>query len=46
MIENWIGNDGPGRVEATVTEASTGQQYVVYLQYGEVEWHVESYSQR
>ncbi|EKU94006.1 Protein of uncharacterised function (DUF1510) [Alloiococcus otitis] len=46
LIENWIGNDGPGRVEATVTEASTGQQYVVYLQYGEGEWHVESYSQR
>ena len=46
LIENWIGNDGPGRVEATVTEASTGQQYVVYLQYGEGEWHVESYSQQ
>lgn len=42
LIENWIGNDGPGRVEATVTQASTGQQYVVYLQYGEGEWHVES----
>lgn len=41
-IENWIGNDGPGRVEATVTQASTGQQYIVYLSYGEGAWHVES----
>lgn len=42
LIENWIGNDGPGRVEATVTQYSTGNQYVVYLQYGEGQWHVES----
>lgn len=42
LTENWIGNDGPGRVEATVTDRSTGQQYVVYLSYGEGQWHVES----
>lgn len=42
LIENWIGNDGPGRVEATVTQQSTGDQYVVYLQYGDGQWHVES----
>lgn len=42
LTENWIGNDGPGRVEATVTDRETGQQYVVYLSYGEGQWHVES----
>ena len=42
MIERWIGNDGIARVEATVESRSTGAKYIVYLQYGNGQWHVES----
>lgn len=42
LIERWIGNDGVARIEATVESRSTGAGYIVYLQYGEGEWHVES----
>lgn len=43
LIENWIGNNGPGRVTADVYSPDQSEIYRVYLQYGEGEWHVTSY---
>lgn len=43
LIEWWIGNNGPGRVVATVSDSSQSEYYEVYLQYGEGSWHVTSY---
>lgn len=40
MIEWWVGNNGPGRVEATVSSSDRSQIYRVLLQYGEGSWHV------
>ena len=43
LIEWWIGNDGPGRVKATVSNSESTIYYDVYLQYGEGNWHVTRY---
>ena len=43
LIEWWIGNDGPGRVEATVSDRNQTEIYQVYLQYGDGNWHVLNY---
>ena len=43
LIEWWIGNDGPGRVKATVSNGESTIYYDVYLQYGEGNWHVTRY---
>lgn len=43
LIENWIGNNGPGRVTADVYSPDKSEVYRVYLQYGEGEWHVTNY---
>lgn len=43
LIENWVGNDGPGRVVATVSSRDQTEHYEVYLQYGDGRWNVESY---
>lgn len=38
MIEWWIGNNGPGRVQATVSSADNTEHYRVDLQYGDGSW--------
>lgn len=43
LIENWVGNNGPGRVTADVYSPDKSEVYRVYLQYGEGDWHVTSY---
>lgn len=43
LIEWWIGNDGPGRVKATVSDNANTTYYDVYLQYGDGNWHVTSF---
>lgn len=43
LIEHWVGNDGPGRVVATVSSRDQSENYEVYLQYGNGSWHVTSY---
>ena len=43
LIEYWVGNNGPGRVIATVASPDQSDIYEVELQYGEDEWHVTSY---
>lgn len=43
LIEYWVGNDGPGRVSATVASADQSEIYEVSLQYGEGAWHVVDY---
>lgn len=43
LIEWWIGNDGPGRVKATVSNSDSTIYYDVYLQYGDGGWHVTRY---
>ena len=43
LIEWWIGNDGPGRVKATVSNRESTIYYDVYLQFGEGNWHVTRY---
>lgn len=43
LIEWWVGNDGPGRVEATVSSRDQSEIYQVYLQYGDGNWHVLNY---
>ncbi len=43
LIENWIGNNGPGRVTADVYSPDKSEVYRVYLQYGDGDWHVTSY---
>lgn len=43
LIEWWIGNDGPGRVTATVSNPDRSRIYRVYLQYGDGNWHVTDY---
>lgn len=43
LIENWIGNNGPGRVTADVHSPDKSEVYRVYLQYGEGAWHVTNY---
>jgi len=40
MIEHWIGNNGPGQVQATVSSRDGSESYVVNLQYGEGQYHV------
>lgn len=43
LIEYWVGNNGPGRVTATVANPDQSRIYEVQLQYGEGEWYVTSY---
>lgn len=43
LIEWWVGNDGPGRVRATVSNSAQTEHYEVYLQYGDGSWQVTSY---
>lgn len=43
LIENWVGNNGPGRVVADVYSPDKSEVYRVYLQYGDGEWHVTNY---
>lgn len=43
LIEWRVENNGPGRVQATVTNRSQTETYRVDLQYGEGNWHVTSY---
>lgn len=43
LIENWIGNNGPGRVTADVYSPDKSKIYRVYLQYGDGDWHVTNY---
>lgn len=43
LIEWWVGNDGPGRVVATVSNPDRSEVYRVFLQYGDGSWHVRSY---
>lgn len=43
LIEWWVGNNGPGRVETTVSNSDQSEVYRVYLQYGEGNWHVTNY---
>lgn len=43
LIENWIGNNGPGRVTADVYSPDKSEVYRVYLQYGDGDWHVTNY---
>lgn len=43
LIEWWVGQNGPGRVVATVSNASQTEIFEVYLQYGDGSWHVTSY---
>lgn len=45
LIEHWIGNNGPGRVVATVSSRDQTEKYEVYLQYGDGSWHVTNYRQ-
>jgi len=45
LIEWWVGNNGPGRVVATVSNGEQTEHYEVYLQYGDGSWHVTSYEQ-
>lgn len=43
LIEWWVGNDGAGRVEATVSNREQTEIYQVHLQYGDGNWHVLNY---
>lgn len=43
LIEQWVGNDGPGRVSAVVYSPDKSEIYRVYLQYGDGEWHATNY---
>lgn len=43
LTEWWIGNDGPGRVKATVSDSANTTYYDVFLQYGDGNWHVTSF---
>jgi len=43
LIEWWVGNDGAGRVEATVSNRDETEIYKVHLQYGDGNWHVLDY---
>lgn len=45
LTEWWIGNDGPGRVKATVSDSTNTTYYDVYLQYGDGNWHVTSFQE-
>lgn len=40
MYPVWIGNNGPGKVQATVSNKDNSKQFVIDLQYGEGAWHV------
>lgn len=44
VFENWIGNDGENRVEATVTDGRSGNKYIVYMQWIDGKgWKPESF---
>lgn len=43
LIEYWVGNNGPGRVSATVTNLDKSKVYELDLQYGDGDWHVTNY---
>lgn len=43
LIEWWVGNNGPGRVEATISNPDQSIVYRVYLQYGDGNWFVTSF---
>lgn len=40
MTTWWVGNDGPGRVQTTISDSDQSDVYTVYLQYGDGQWHV------
>lgn len=44
LIEYWVGNNGPGRVSATVASPDQSEIYEVKLQYGDGDWHVTNYN--
>lgn len=43
LIEYWVGNNGPGRVSATVASSDKSEVYQLDLQYGDGNWHVTNY---
>ncbi|MDN6731742.1 MAG: YrrS family protein, partial [Atopostipes suicloacalis] len=43
LIEYWVGNNGPGRVSATVASSDQSEIYEVHLQYGDGRWQVTDY---
>lgn len=43
LIEWWVGNNGPGKVETTVSDSKKKEIYKVYLQYGDDDWNVTNY---
>ncbi|MCQ9208954.1 YrrS family protein [Granulicatella seriolae] len=44
VFENWIGNGGDNRVEATVTDTRSGNKYIVFMQWVDGKgWKPESY---
>lgn len=43
LTEYWVGNNGPGRVKATVANPDKSKIYEVELQYGDGNWHVTNY---
>ncbi len=45
MYPVWIGNNGPGKVQATVSSQDNSKQFVVDLQFGEGTWHVTNVEQ-
>lgn len=45
MYPVWIGNNGPGKVQATVSNKDNSKQFVVDLQFGEGAWHVTNVEQ-
>lgn len=45
MITWRVGNNGPGRVFAVMSDSSQNDVYRTFLQYGDGEWHVTAYEQ-
>lgn len=45
MITWRVGNNGPGRVFAIMSDSSQNEVYRTFLQYGDGEWHVTAYEQ-
>lgn len=45
MITWRVGNNGPGRVFAIMSDSSQNDVYRTFLQYGDGEWHVTAYEQ-
>ncbi|TVP89986.1 YrrS family protein [Alkalibacterium sp.] len=45
MITWRVGNNGPGRVFAVMSDSGQNEVYRTFLQYGEGEWHVTAYEE-